>query len=133
MLKKTDRLIDEIVAQTHLPLTDLRLAAGQIKAKALFCADSIWFQGHFPVIRILPCVAVTALAVEPLLRYSRALGRPLKIVGFSKVRIKRLIFPEEELCIAIEEMPSDREAEVAFEVACRDEKICQGRAWVAEL
>lgn len=132
MSRETDQSVHDTVLHAHLPIYDLEKAAGHIKAKALFPPDSIWFQGHFPAIRILPCVAVTALAVEPLLRYSRSMGRLLKIVGFSKVRIKILTFPNEELCISIEDMPPVKEAELAFEVACRGEKICQGRALVAE-
>ncbi|MBN1381798.1 MAG: hypothetical protein JXA41_09000 [Deltaproteobacteria bacterium] len=132
MLKKTDQPIHEVISRTHLPLFDLQETDGQIKAKARFSADAIWFQGHFPSIRILPCVAVTALAVEPLLRNSLAKGRPLKIKGFSRVRIKILTFPDEPLDIAIENMPPDREAELAFEVSCRGAKVCQGKALVAE-
>jgi hypothetical protein len=132
MSRETDQPVHEKVLQAQLPIFDLMRKAGLIKAKALFPPDAVWFQGHFPAIAILPCVSVTALAVEPLLRHSRAMGRPLKIVGFSRVRIKMLTFPNELLSISIEEMPPVKEAELAFEIACGDKKICQGRALVAE-
>ena len=132
MSRETDQPVHEQVLQAQLPIFDLMKKAGRIKAKALFPPDAVWFQGHFPAIAILPCVTITALAVEPLLRHSRAMGRPLKIVGFSKVRIKMLTFPDELLSISIEEMPPVKEAELAFEIACGNDKICQGRALVAE-
>ncbi|MCK9364695.1 MAG: hypothetical protein M0P74_14000 [Syntrophales bacterium] len=132
MSKETDHPMHEKVLQVQLPIFDLAENAGRITAKAIFPSDAIWFQGHFPTIGILPCVAVTALAVEPLLRHSQAMGRPLKIVGFSRVRIKMLTFPDELLSISIEEMPPVPEAELAFEIACGDDKICQGRALVTE-
>jgi hypothetical protein len=77
-------------------------------------------------------VAVTALAVEPLLRCGEAGGRLLKIVGFTKVRIRMLTYPNEELSVAIEEMPPGKEAELAFEVSCLGEKVCLGKVLVAE-
>lgn len=132
MSKKTDQPIHEVISRPQLPIFDLKESDGQINAKVQFPADSIWFQGHFPSIRILPCVAVTALAVEPLLRSAQAKGRPLKIMGFSRVRIKILTFPDEELHVAIEEMPPAGEAELAFEVSCRGEKVCHGKVLVAE-
>lgn len=132
MSKKTDWPIHEVISQTHLPIFDLEEFDGQIKARVRFSAESVWFQGHFPSISILPCVAVTALAVEPLMRNSQAKGRLLNILGFSKVRIKKLTFPDEELCISIEDMPPVRKAELAFKVSCRGEKVCHGRVLVAE-
>jgi len=132
MSRETDQLVHEKVLQSQLPIFDLMKKAGRIKAKALFPPDAVWFQGHFPAIGILPCVTVTALAVEPLLRHSQAMGRLLKIVGFSRVRIKMLTFPDELLSISIEEMPPAKEAKLAFEIACGDDKICQGRALVTE-
>ena len=132
MSRKTDQPVHEIISRTHLPVFDLKQAPGHIQAKAVFPPDSIWFQGHFPGISILPFVAVTALAVEPLLRYSQARGRPLKITGFSRVRIRALTSPDEELCMSIEDMPPAREAELAFEVSSQGEKVCQGRVLVAE-
>ena len=132
MSRETDQPVHEKVLQAQLPIFDLLKKAGRITAKAIFPPDAVWFQGHFPAIGILPCVAVTALAVEPLLRHSRNMGRLLKIVGFSKVRIKMLTFPDELLSISIEEMPPLPEAELAFEIACGDDKICQGRALVKE-
>jgi len=77
-------------------------------------------------------VAVTALAVEPLLRYTEAGGRLLKIISFTKVRIRMLTYPNEELSIAVDRMPPSEEAELAFEVSCRGEKVCQGKVLVAE-
>jgi 3-hydroxymyristoyl/3-hydroxydecanoyl-(acyl carrier protein) dehydratase len=132
MSRETGQPMPEKDLQAQLPIFDLMKNGGRITAKAIVPPAAVWFQGHFPALSILPCVAVTALAVEPLLRYAQAMGRPLKIVGFSRVRIKMLTFPGELLAISIEEMPPLPEAELAFEIACGDNKICQGRAQVAE-
>jgi hypothetical protein len=132
MSRETGQPVHETTSHAHLPIDDLRQAVGRIKAKAAFPPSSIWFQGHFPAVRILPGVALMALAVEPLLLSWQTKGRPLKIRGFSKVRIKMLSFPGDELLISIEDMPPIQEAELGFEVSCRGEKVCQGYVLIAE-
>lgn len=132
MLKETGLPIHHPPHHHELPVYDLQADNGRVKGKALFADDSIWFQGHFPAVKILPCVAVTAIAVEPLLRHAKSQGRLLKVVSFTRVRIKRMIFPDEELFITIDDMPAEDVAEINFEVSCKGEKICQGRALMAD-
>ena len=132
MPKENDLSVPESIAHDDLPLGDLGHAAGRLEAKAVFPPSSIWFQGHFPAVHILPGVALMALAVEPLLIDSHRRGRPLKILGYSRVRIKMLSFPGDELHITIEDMPPIQEAELGFEVTCRGERVCQGRVLMAD-
>ena len=46
MSRRTDHPGADCVSRTHLPLFDLKQAAGRIYAKALFPPESVWFQGR---------------------------------------------------------------------------------------
>ena len=132
MSRETSPTMPEGSSKSWLPIEDLEQAEGHITAKVLFPASSQWFRGHFPIQPILPGVAVLAAAVEPLLMAARAKGRSLEILGFSKVRIRRLTFPGDALHISIKDMPALKEAELGFQVTCRGERVCQGIVHMAE-
>ena len=132
MSRETNPTMPEINLTAWLPIEHLEQAEGRINARALFPSSSLWFRGHFPVEPILPGVALLALAVEPLLLAARTKGRSLKILGFSKVRIRRLTFPGDVLDISIRDMPTLKEANLGFQVNCRGEKVCQGIVHMAE-
>jgi 3-hydroxyacyl-[acyl-carrier-protein] dehydratase len=132
MSREINPAMPEISSRSWLPIEDVKQVDGHIKAKALFPPSSQWFQGHFPIQPILPGVAVLALAVKPLLITAHAKGRSLKVLGFSKVRIRMLTLPGDSLQISIEDMPMLKEAELGFLVSCRGEKVCQGIVHMAE-
>ncbi len=122
----------EPAVREQLPLASLARTGRRITAAAVFPVSSLWFQGHFPAAAVLPGAALMALVVEPVLITAETEGRTLYVRGFSKMRIKTLSFPGDELLVAIDAMPPLAEAELAFEVTCRGEPICQGRVLVAE-
>jgi len=72
------------------------------------------------------------LAAETVKRQAQAKGRTLEVSGFSRVRFKRLIFPEEELSISISAMPSGPEAQLDFYLTCHGEPVVQGIVQVTE-
>jgi 3-hydroxymyristoyl/3-hydroxydecanoyl-(acyl carrier protein) dehydratase len=110
-----------------LPLENTRMTPeGRWESTVRFESSSEWFSGHFDECPLVPGVALLALAAEMLERQGREQGRRLAVSGFSKVRFKRLVFPDEELHISLAAMPSGTEATLDFRIACRGETVAQG-------
>ena len=110
-----------------LPLENPRITPeGRWESTIRFEPSSEWFSGHFDECPLLPGVALLALATEMLRRQGSEQGRRLVVFGFSKVRFKRLVFPDEELRISVAAMPSAPEATLDFHIICRGETVAQG-------
>ena len=88
--------------------------------------SSEWFSGHFDEYPLVPGVALLALADEMVKRQGREQGRRLAISGFSKVRFRQLVFPDEELHISVAAMPSGPEAKLDFHITCRGDTVAHG-------
>jgi len=117
----------QIPADRWLPLENTRITPeGRWESTVRFESSSEWFSGHFDDFPVLPGVALLALAAEMLERQGRERGRQLEVSGFSKVRFKRLVFPDEELHISVAGMPSKPEATLDFHITCRGETVAQG-------
>jgi 3-hydroxymyristoyl/3-hydroxydecanoyl-(acyl carrier protein) dehydratase len=99
---------------------------GRWESIARFEPSSEWFSGHFDECALVPGVALLALAAEMVKRQGREQGRRLEVSGFSKVRFKHLVFPDEELQISMTAMPSEPEAKLDFHITCRGDTIAQG-------
>jgi len=99
---------------------------GRWESMVRFEPSSEWFSGHFDECPIVPGVALLALAAEMLERQGREQGRRLVVSGFSKVRFKRLVFPDEELHLSLAAMPSGSEATLDFHIACQGETVARG-------
>jgi len=114
-------------ADRWLPLENPRITPeGRWESTIRFEPSSEWFSGHFDECPLLPGVALLALATEMLRRQGSEQGRRLVVFGFSKVRFKRLVFPDEELRISVAAMPSAPEATLDFHIICRGETVAQG-------
>jgi len=110
-----------------LPLENARKTPeGRWESLVRLESSSEWFSGHFDECPLLPGVALLALAAEMLERQGREQGRRLVVSGFSKVRFKRLVFPDEELQISLAAMPSGSEATLDFHITCRGDTVAQG-------
>ena len=110
-----------------LPLKDSRITPeGRWESIARFEPSSEWFSGHFDECALLPGVALLALAAEMVKRQGREQGRRLEVSGFSRVRFKQLVFPDEELYISVAAMPSGPEAKLDFHITCRGDTVAQG-------
>ena len=114
-------------ADRWLPLENTRITPeGRWESTIRFESSSEWFSGHFDECPLVPGIALLALAAEMLKRQGREQGRRLAVSAFSKVRFKRLVFPDEELNISMAAMPSGPEATLDFDIACRGDTVAQG-------
>jgi 3-hydroxymyristoyl/3-hydroxydecanoyl-(acyl carrier protein) dehydratase len=99
---------------------------GRWESKARFEPSSEWFSGHFDECALVPGVALLALAAEMVKRQGRELGRRIDVSGFSRVRFKRLVFPDEELQISVAAIPLEPKAKLDFLITCRGGIVAQG-------
>jgi len=110
-----------------LPLEDIQTTPeGRWESSIRFGPSSKWFSGHFDECPLVPGVALLALAAETVKRQGREQRRFLEVFGFSRVRFKRFVFPNEELLISVAAMPSGFEAELDFHVTCHGNTVAQG-------
>ena len=117
----------QIPADRWLPLENTRITSeGRWESTVRFGPSSEWFSGHFDECPLVPGVALLALATETVRRQGREQGRPLKVSGFSKVRFKQLVSPDDELYISVAAMPSEPEAKLDFHITCRGDTVAQG-------
>ena len=117
----------QIPRDRWLPLKDPRITPeGRWESIVRFEPSSEWFSGHFDECALVPGVALLALAAEMVKRQGREQGRRLEVSGFSRVRFKQLVFPDEELHISVAAMPSGPEAKLDFHITCRGDTVAQG-------
>jgi 3-hydroxymyristoyl/3-hydroxydecanoyl-(acyl carrier protein) dehydratase len=110
-----------------LPLKDARInPEGRWESNVQVGPSSEWFSGHFDECPVLPGVALLALMAETVKRQGGEQGRLLEVSGFSRVRFKRLVFPDEELHISVEAMPAGSEANLQFQITCHGNPVAQG-------
>ncbi len=100
--------------------------SGRWECRIRFGPASEWFSGHFEGRPLLPGVAILAFAVETVKRQGQKQGRVLELSGFSGVRFRRFVSPDEELHISVAGMPSGDKARLDFLVSCRGETVAQG-------
>jgi 3-hydroxymyristoyl/3-hydroxydecanoyl-(acyl carrier protein) dehydratase len=117
----------QIPRDRWLPLKDLRITPeGRWESIVRFEPSSEWFLGHFDECAVLPGAALLALAAEMVKRQGCEQGRRLEVSGFSRVRFKQLVFPDEELHVSVAAMPPGPEAKLDFHITCRGHTVAQG-------
>jgi len=117
----------QIPRDRWLPLKDLRITPeGRWESLVRFELSSEWFSGHFDECTLLPGVALLALAAEIVKRQGCEQGRRLEVSGFSRVRFKQLVFPDEELHVSVAAMPPGSEAKLDFHVTCHGNTVVRG-------
>ena len=110
-----------------LPLKDPWITPeGRWESLVRFEPSSEWFSGHFDECAVVPGVALLALAAETVKRQGCEQGRLLEISGFSGVRFRRLVLPDEELLISVRAMPPGSEAKLDFLVTCHGNTVVRG-------
>ncbi len=110
-----------------LPLKDPRMTPeGRWESMARFDTSSEWFLGHFDECALVPGVALLALVAEMVKRQGREQGRRIEVSGFSRVRFKQLVFPDEELQISVAAVPSGPKAKLDFHITYHGETVAQG-------
>jgi 3-hydroxyacyl-[acyl-carrier-protein] dehydratase len=105
---------------------------GRWESRARFGPESGWFSGHFEGFPLLPGVALLALASETLKRQAAENERFLDIIGYSRVRFRRLVLPGEELNISVAAMPKGPEAKLDFQITFQDKLVANGFLRVRE-
>ena len=117
----------QIPRDNWLPLEDSGITPeGRWESSARFGPSSEWFSGHFDEGPVVPGVALLALAAEMVKGQGRVQGRLLRVAGFSRVRFKRLIFPDEKLHISVAAMPPGPGAELDFHITCDGQRVAHG-------
>jgi hypothetical protein len=56
----------------------------------------------------------------------------LEVSGFLKVRIKKIVFPGEEIRITVEAMPAESRADLKFELTCEGGQVAKGILRITE-
>ena len=102
--------------------TGIQKSGGEISAEVRVPSDAVWFDGHFPGMPVLPGIAQLALVVEIL---GQALGKPVSVSSFSRVRFKQAIMPSEPVGITITPNESDA-ASCTFRLVKNGELACSG-------
>ncbi len=99
--------------------------AGEWRADVQVPAGSPWFGGHFPGDPILPGIAQLGLVREMA---AAALGR-IRPTGFSRVKFKKIVRPDERLRITLTARP-EPPGTLAFRIESGAEIACTGvLAW----
>jgi acyl dehydratase len=80
----------------------------------------------------MPAVSMLSLVGETVRRQGRKGGRKLEVSGFYKVRIKRVVFPGEDLRVSVGTMPPDSQADLHFEVTSRGSTVAKGILRITE-
>ena len=116
-----------------LPLGEVQVSAlGLLESTVRLEPSSDWFSGHFEECAVVPGVAILAFVAEVVRRQGHGQGRNLEVSGFSKVRFRRVVFPEESLHVSVAAMPPGPEADLQFHVTCEGDSVAQGALKVKE-
>jgi 3-hydroxyacyl-[acyl-carrier-protein] dehydratase len=97
-------------------------SSGEVSAGIAMTADSQWFSGHFPGEPVLPGIAQLGIVVDALTQTSHEKPR---IAGFSRVRFKQLVRPDDPLEVVIS--PVEAETGVySFRLTTGSHLACSG-------
>lgn len=113
--------------QEWIPLEKFGAGPGRLQSEVRLDPSSEWFSGHFEDCPMMPGIAILALPAETVRRQGEEEGRKLTVSGFSRVRFRRVVFPEERLFISVDSMPPAPEAELHFEITGKGgQSVAQG-------
>ena len=116
-----------IVQDRWLPLNDLQTTLeGRWESVVRFEPSSEWFSGHFEECALVPGVALLALVAEIVERQGREQGRHLEVSGFSRVRFRQIVFPDEELCVSVAGIHSRPGGKLDFYITRRGDTVAEG-------
>ncbi|HSV93421.1 MAG TPA: hypothetical protein VLH81_10110 [Desulfobacterales bacterium] len=97
-------------------------AAGEWRAVVRVPAGSDWFAGHFPGDPILPGIAQLGMVGEVA---RRAIGEPMRLSGFSRIKFKKIVRPGDELTVTLIRRP-ELTGVLAFRIESGGEVACSG-------
>jgi 3-hydroxymyristoyl/3-hydroxydecanoyl-(acyl carrier protein) dehydratase len=95
---------------------------GEMHTEVRIPPESLWFAGHFPGEPILPGIAQLGIAYDAV---CKALGHPISVTGFSRVKFKKIIRPRD--CLKVIITPKEeREGVYVFRIVVGDDLACSG-------
>jgi 3-hydroxyacyl-[acyl-carrier-protein] dehydratase len=97
-------------------------SSGEVSASVAMTADSRWFSGHFPGEPVLPGIAQLGMVLDALTLTNH---EKLRITGFSRVRFKQLVRPDDPLEIQISPMETEAGA-YSFRLTTGRHLACSG-------
>lgn len=96
--------------------------SGEISTEVRVPPESQWFSGHFPGDPILPGIAQLGIVYDTL---CGARKRHFNLAGFSRVKFKKIIRPQD--CLKITVMPkTDKEGIFTFRIVVDRDIACSG-------
>jgi 3-hydroxymyristoyl/3-hydroxydecanoyl-(acyl carrier protein) dehydratase len=98
------------------------LAPGEWQAAVRVPGESAWFAGHFPGDPILPGIAQLGMVGEVA---RRALGEPMRLSGFSRIKFKKIVRPGDALTVTLTCRP-ELPGVLAFRIESGGEVACSG-------
>ena len=102
--------------------------AGEISAEIRVPPESQWFSGHFPGEPILPGIAQLGIVYDTV---CGARERLFSLAGFSRVKFKKIIRPQD--CLKITVAPkADKEGVFTFRIVVDRDIACSGSMTLEE-
>ncbi len=99
-----------------------RIETGEWYTEVHLPPESSWFPGHFPGDPILPGIAQLGMVYEAA---CKALDERFRVVGFSRIKFKKMIRPGD--CLKITVLPQkNRPGLYAFRITAGDDIACTG-------
>ena len=88
--------------------------------------NSSWFSGHFPDNPIFPGIAQLELIVKLVFE---ATGTPLKLIGMSRVKFRKIVQPGDLLDIQV--APGTKKDQYTFRIVGDNEDVCSGSIFLS--
>jgi 3-hydroxyacyl-[acyl-carrier-protein] dehydratase len=100
---------------------------GEMHTDVRISPESHWFSGHFPGEPVLPGIAQLGIAYDAV---CQALGCQVGITGFSRVKFKKMVRPQD--CLEVFVTPKeDRPGVYVFRIVAGDDLACSGTMMLA--
>jgi len=108
----------------------VKTGAHELSAEATLEPDSLWFDGHFPGMPILPGIAQLAIVSDILKWSAKQQGSPVMIAALTRVRFRQFIRPGDTVSVIITQDAHDPSA-FRFRIVSNGQAACSGTARTA--
>jgi 3-hydroxyacyl-[acyl-carrier-protein] dehydratase len=113
--------------QWHSVQNPAQTGAHEISAEATLGSDSLWFDGHFPGLPILPGIAQLAIVSDILKWHAEQQGSAVVISSLSRVRFRQFIRPDDTVAVSIT-LDSHDPSAFKFRIVLNGQAACSGTA-----
>jgi 3-hydroxyacyl-[acyl-carrier-protein] dehydratase len=116
------------MAQHEYVLTEVKQTGdGTFQAQARVGADSIWFDGHFPGVPVLPGIAQLSMVADLI---QRMIPSHINPAGLQRIRFKQPVRPDDLLALTV---TAKDDNQFVFHIALNGETACRGTMIMAEM